>query len=419
MPIDSTIREMIKHRGHLTIDQVMNEVTSSNSASYYRRVASLGKDGDFITAPETSQLFGEVIGLWCIEQWHNLNCPPKINLIELGPGRGVLMRDLLKVAKLSPEFYKAIQITMVDINPHFIKAQKQNLEQFSLPVTWLEDANQMSSDFPSLIIANEFFDSLPVKQYVKEKELWQETTIISDPNDAKLKFSKIAISSDLQAQLLQDHKNAYDGAVLEESPVSIEIIKTITSRLLKNKGACLIIDYGYNLPPYERTRYQYMPTLQAIKNHQYQPILDSLGEADLSAHVDFYGLCKAATDYIAGDLKLEEQLAGNEQQQTKEEQKEKLKKQEDTQISADLLDKKSTAKASEFPLPAKTDALPLQISFTTQREFLLAYGITMRSQLLKKTQNHETQLLIERQLERLIGHSEMGNMFKVCALWHV
>ena len=203
------------------------------------------------------------------------------------------MRDLLKVAKIAPEFFSAIQIELIDINPNFIEWQKKNLSNFDINIKWLKQISEVAK-LPTLFIANEFFDALPIKQFIKVKDTWYEVILIANQNDGKIKFEKIALNKILNEQFLIDYITAYDGAVIEESIESLEIIKTISKHIKTLKGAALIIDYGYNISNLKRTRHQYNSTLQAIKNHQFYPVLDSLGEADLSAHVDFYSLAKVA-----------------------------------------------------------------------------------------------------------------------------
>ncbi len=356
MPIDSNIREIILQNGYITVDEMMRKVLSSEPTSYYQSQNNLGSEGDFTTSPEISQLFGEIIGLWCTQQWQNLGSPPRINLVELGAGRGLLMRDILRVARLVPEFYKALQIELVEINPHFIKHQQDNLAQFDVDKKWLSKITNITKKIPTIIIANEFFDALPIKQYVKEKDSWTEVNLVIDPTDSKIKFSKIKVHNELQTYLLQTYSAAADGAVLEESKEAWQVMRFIAKHLQQYKGSGLIIDYGYYIPAFKRTRYQYNSTLQAIKAHKYHPLLETLGEADLSAHVDFYYLEQAL---------------------------------------------KSISKLELYPI------------ITSQRDFLIEYGILLRSNLLKAKLCLKQAELIERQVERLISPKQMGSLFQV------
>ncbi len=356
MPVDSKIRKLIEQNGSIKLDEMMLQVTSVAPSSYYQKQDKLGCLGDFTTAPEISQLFGEMIALWTIDQWYKMGCPQKTNLVELGPGQGVLMRDLLNVAKLVPELYQSLSIELIDINPHFIKKQKTNLKLTGLPIKHYKSI-QYISKIPSIIIANEFFDSMPIKQYIKSKKLWYELTLIIDPADGKIKFDKIEVSKELQRYLLQEHSNAHDGAVIEESPKSLEIVKFISKHIIQFGGASLIIDYGYDIDPIKRTRNQYNPTLQAIKNHKYYPLLATLGEADLSAHVDFYAL-KTVSRNIGINV----------------------------------------------------------YGSITQRDFLISNGILLRSQLLQSKLPIIEANIIAKQVDRLIAPNKMGLLFKVLHL---
>lgn len=356
MPIDSNIRYHIKEHGHIKIDDMMREALSANNNSYYKSTKTLGEEGDFITSPEISQLFGEIIALWAIEKWQILGSPEKFALIELGPGRGKLMQDFLRVAKLDTKFYAAIEIFLLEINPFFVNLQKASLIEYNKSVSWIKNIEEIPQ-IPSIFIANEFFDALPIKQYLKVKTKWYESTLVTDPVDGRIKFSKIELHKALQNQLLLEHQNAKDGAIIEESIESLNIIRKLSKHIQKNNGTALIIDYGYNIYSSERRRDQYNSTLQAIKNHQYSSIIDTLGEADLTAHVDFNALSKAA---IEQNIK--------------------------------------------------------NISYGTQKEFLLKYGIKLRLESLKNTLSHEDFAVIEKQVFRLTSTRQMGELFKVLEL---
>lgn len=356
MSIDYKIRQLIEQNGYITCDRLMQEVLHVNPTSYYRNTKSLADEGDFITAPEVSQLFGEIIGLWCIKEWQRIGCPKDVGLVELGAGRGLLMRDLLRIAKLVPEFYKALSIEIVEINKNFITHQKSNLKSFNLPVSWHKAVENIPKK-PTIIIANEFFDAMPIKQYSKVKESWFERIFVVQPVDGKIKYDKITVSKQLQEYLLKTHLEAKDGATLEESYKSIEIMKFISKHIKKHKGSGLIIDYGYDINPNARTRNQYNSTLQAVKNHKYCPILENLGEADLTAHVDFYAL-------------------------------------------------KTVAKNSKINV----------IDTISQHDFLIENGILLRKQILQNKLEPSKAQLIERQVDRLISKTQMGELFKVLQL---
>jgi NADH dehydrogenase [ubiquinone] 1 alpha subcomplex assembly factor 7 len=353
MAIDYKIRLIIKDFGHIKIDDLMREVLSINPSSYYRSKTSIGADGDFITSPEISQLFGETIGFWVINKWQEMGCPQKFALVELGPGQGILMRDLMRVAKLLPEFMEAVEIFLYEINQNFIKKQKNNLAFIKQKIHWINNINKLPP-IPCIIISNEFFDALPVKQYIKSRHIWYESVIVCDPTDGLLKFDKIELNKALFNQLNIDHINAQDGALIEESAESLEITRKIAIHLMKFKGVCLTIDYGYNIELCNRTRNQYNSTLQAIKNHQYHSIIDSLGEADLTTHVDFNALKNAA---LQKGIK--------------------------------------------------------NITISSQHDFLVNNGIIIRQTNLKSLAQADYSSILDNQLYRLIAKEQMGEIFKV------
>lgn len=353
MAIDSKIRSIIKNLGHIKIDDMMREVLSAHRGSYYKSKEAIGETGDFITAPEISQLFGETIGFWLINKWYELGSPTDFALVELGPGMGTLMADLMRVLNLVPELNNAVDIFLLEINKNFIKKQKDKLNYLKKEPTWISSINELPKKL-CIIISNEFFDAMPIKQYIKLKDKWYESVIICDPVDEELKLDKMELSKALLEQLEIDHKNAKDGAVVEESVESLNIMRKVAVHLLKFGGSCLTTDYGYNIEPYNRTRGQYNSTLQAIKNHKYHPIMSSLGEADLTAHVDFDALKNAV---LQKGIK--------------------------------------------------------EINISSQHDFLIKHGIKIRHKLLKKGNSSEIIKILDKQLHRLIDKSQMGEIFKV------
>ena len=256
MTIDSSVRKIIKDFGYIRIDDMMREALSKNTNSYYKSKSLIGVDGDFITSPEISQLFGETIALWAITKWQELGSPKEIALIELGPGRGVLMRDLMRISEIVPEFNKAIEIFLYEINEGFIKEQKNTLASIKQKINWINNITKIPT-VPCIIISNEFFDALPIRRYIKNSHEWFESVIVQDTANYRLKFDQIKLDQNLLNQLNNTYQNAQDGAFIEESDESLEIMCKIADHLLKSKGACLTIDYGYNIKTSERTSYQY------------------------------------------------------------------------------------------------------------------------------------------------------------------
>ncbi|MBN8511600.1 MAG: SAM-dependent methyltransferase [Rickettsiales bacterium] len=354
MAIDAKIRNIIEAEGHIKLDKFIQEAMSINSDSYYVKTQEIGNNGDFITSPELSQLFGEMLALWIIEQWQNLGSPTEFCLCELGPGKGSLMNDILRtIDKISNITTSKINIFLFDINPWLIKKQKELLQRYNQKITWIKKLNELPN-IPTIIISNEFFDALPIKQYTMIKDKWYEVTLIVDPIDGQIKFDKVEINQALANYLALEHINASDGAVFEESIESLCIFRTICGHISRNSGAIITIDYGYNIDPKIRTRAQYNPTLQAVKDHKYWPIISSIGEADLSSHVDFFALLKTANESGLTD-----------------------------------------------------------INFLTQRDFLCKYGIITRYNELTKFAVLEEQSILNNQLHRLIDEDKMGLLFKV------
>lgn len=353
MSVDENIRQIIKQKGHIKIDDMMSCVLSRGKNSYYKSVKNIGQDGDFITSPEISQFFGEIIAIWAIEKWHQMGRPSKFALVEFGPGRGILMKDFMRAAKLEPKFYNAILIYLYEINPYFIKSQKENLYKYINKLHWIDDIMKIPK-IPIVFIANEFFDALPIKQYIKSENKWFENTLVLDPNYSQIKFGKTEINEDLNKYLSKKHVNAENASVLEESLESLEIIKILSRHLIDYGGAMLIIDYGYNIDEQTRKKNQYNSTLQAIKNHKYHPVLESLGEADLTTHVDFNALIKTVQGIGVKEYR-----------------------------------------------------------YFSQRDFLLNYGIKIRFEQISKNISFQEQKILSNQVNRLISQNKMGELFKV------
>ncbi|NKB19522.1 MAG: class I SAM-dependent methyltransferase [Alphaproteobacteria bacterium] len=252
---------------------------------YYRTRDPLGATGDFVTSPEISQVFGEIIGLWCAVAWQNIGSPKKINLVELGPGRGTLMADILRtVRNVMPSFADAIEVHMVETGAVLREQQQKTLNDYN--VSW-HDRFEMTPAGPLLIIANEFFDALPIDQYIKTDKGWQERRVTMDRDQDKLMFGEGGPSPAKDVYVPDDLKPSPVSSVFERSIVGEQIVGDIAKRIATGGGAALIIDYGH-------VRHGVGDTLQAIKSHKYHDPLTDIGEADLTTHVDFAALAKAA-----------------------------------------------------------------------------------------------------------------------------
>ncbi len=287
MQLLDLIKDHIKTHGPLSIADYVRFCLQHPEHGYYIKDSKqFGEEGDFITSPEISQVFGELIGLWIGQMWHYIGKPQTIHLVELGPGRGLLMEDMLRALSHFERFMDAVQIHMVDINPHLIKLQKKALKDLDVleKTTWHESFDTVPEG-PILLVANEFFDALPVHQIQKENDrLWYERCVALDEK-GQLCYTMSPNPSKLGLMIARDHP---DGTVRELCPQAVQIVTDITKRIQTYKGAALIVDYGY-------TDFKRGETLQALKEHKFHPLLSEPGSADISAHVDFGMLARAVT----------------------------------------------------------------------------------------------------------------------------
>ncbi|KLK93722.1 ATP synthase subunit beta [Microvirga vignae] len=269
------VRELISLEGPITVERYMSLCLQH----YYATRDPLGSAGDFTTAPEISQMFGELIGLWMLEVWNAMGRPAPVHLVELGPGRGTLMADLLRATKLLPDFGSAAQVHLVETSPVLKQRQQATLASSNLPLHWHERLEDVPEG-PMLLIANEFFDALPIRQFLATERGWCERLVGLEDN--RLIFG-------LRAEAEQSLGNPlHIGDVLEWPVLSIDIMQDLSRRLARDNGTALIIDYGYWGPAFG-------DTLQALKQHTYVDPLEEPGEADLTTHVDFHRLAQAAS----------------------------------------------------------------------------------------------------------------------------
>jgi NADH dehydrogenase [ubiquinone] 1 alpha subcomplex assembly factor 7 len=342
------IKKLIQSAGPMPVWRYMQLCLTHPTHGYYVSRDPLGREGDFITAPEVSQMFGELLGLWAASVWKTIGSPPQMHLIELGPGRGTMMADALRALRVLPPLYQAISVHLVEINPVLYEKQKTALSGVR-NVHWHASIDEVPAG-PSIILANEYFDVLPVHQAVKHATGWHERVIEIDGN-GKLAFGAAAEPMPRFEVLLPPVvREAPVGAVFEWRP-DAEIMK-IASRVRDGGGAALIIDYGH-------LRSDAGDTFQAIARHSFADPLKNPGLADVTAHVDFQALARAAEDVGA-------RVHG--------------------------------------PVP--------------QGEFLKRLGIETRAVSLMAKATHEVSEDISEALKRLIGggRSGMGSMFKVIGI---
>ena len=286
------LRRRIAADGPLTVAEFMAEALGHPRHGYYRRRDPLGAAGDFITAPEISQMFGELIGLWCAVVWQDMGAPDPVVVVELGPGRGTLMADVLRAARTAPGFLGAARPHLVETSPLLTARQKEALAAPGLgsAPAW-HDSLDGVPEGPMLLIANEFFDALPVRQFQRTDEGWRERQVDAQ-EDGGFRFV-LAPPAPLDPLAMKRLADAPDGGVVEVCPAGLALAGVIGGRVARHGAAALIVDYG----PAESAAAE---TLQAVKGHAYHPVLEAPGEADLTAHVDFAGLAGAAIEAGAG-----------------------------------------------------------------------------------------------------------------------
>ncbi|MPZ08677.1 MAG: class I SAM-dependent methyltransferase [Kiloniellaceae bacterium] len=282
------LRARLRREGAMTVADYMNEALTHPWSGYYMHGDPFGAPnlagGDFVTAPEISQMFGELIGVWCADTWIRLGRPAPCLLVELGPGRGTLMSDALRATRQVPGFHQALQVQLVEISPALRERQREALGAHE--VAWLDNVGQIP-DAPLLLIANEFFDALPVRQFEQTGEGWAERIVVLDDED-RLAFALAGPSPANRALIPTALHGAPEGSLVEVCPAALNITAFLGHRLARQPGAALIVDYG----PAEPTP---GPTLQALRRHRRHEVLQEPGTADLTAHVDFATLAQAAT----------------------------------------------------------------------------------------------------------------------------
>jgi len=272
------IARRIALTGPISVADFMAEALGHPRLGYYRRARPLGAAGDFTTAPEISQMFGELIGAWLAERWLAMGSPAPVRLVELGPGRGTLMADALRATRSVPGFRAALRLHLVETNTTLRAEQQRGLAAFG--ATWHERFDEVPPG-PMLLVANEFYDALPVRQFEKTARGWRERMVGLAADDS-LAFA-LAPGATPYARFLPA---ASEGAQAEISEAGRALAQAIGARVKRDGGWALIVDYGYDSGT--------AATLQAVRKHRGVAILDRPGETDLSAHVDFAALAAAA-----------------------------------------------------------------------------------------------------------------------------
>ncbi|MGR3615629.1 MAG: class I SAM-dependent methyltransferase [Paracoccaceae bacterium] len=279
MNLHSLLVQRIRHQGPISIAEYMADCLLHPDFGYYSTRDPLGTAGDFTTAPEISQMFGELIGLSLAQSWLDQGRPASFTLAELGPGRGTLMADILRATLAVPGFIEAADIHLVEVSDVLQATQAETLSGHE-PV-WHDTISSLP-DQPLFLVANEFFDALPIRQFLRSGDGWCERRI--GLTEDRLCFGRGAMS--VQPVLMHRLQDTRDGDLVEICDASGPIVTEIANRIAANGGACLIIDYG--------DWRSLGDTFQALRDHEPVDPLDSPGQADLTAHVDFETLATLA-----------------------------------------------------------------------------------------------------------------------------
>jgi NADH dehydrogenase [ubiquinone] 1 alpha subcomplex assembly factor 7 len=347
-PLDREIRRLIVAAGPMPVADYMRLCLTHPQYGYYINRDPFGRSGDFVTAPEISQMFGELIGLWMASVWQQMGSPENVRIVELGPGRGTLMKDAMRAVRVVKDFRAAVVLHFVEISSALQRMQEQEFAELGIPAFWHGTFEDVPAG-PIIVIANEFVDALPVHQAVKQTHGWHER-VVELTASGKLQFGLARETLlNFETGLPRALRRSAEGSVFEwrSDRLALEL-----GRRVRADGAALIIDYGHS-------RVGFGDTLQAVAGHAFTDPLQTPGEADLTAHVDFEAFAQIAESI-------------------------------GTRIHG-----------------------PVQ-----QRDFLLALGIDKRAATLKAGLPRDKALEIDMALSRLTepGAKGMGELFKALAI---
>lgn len=341
------ITELIAATGPISVSDYMALCLFDPEHGYYTIREPFGAAGDFVTAPEISQMFGELIGIWVRAAWDGVGRPMPLTFAEIGPGRGTLMKDMLRtLGKLDPALVSQAHFALIENSPRLTGIQKQTLAQSAARISWHKSLDTLP-EAPLIIHGNELFDAIPMRQYVRSAGRWRERSIGLD-SEGNLAFMAGAGAPD-PSLLPPDAADAPDGAIVELAPARVAMMDAIAGRIAAHGGAGLFIDYGHLAPGVG-------DTLQAVRRHRHEPVLDSPGEADLTSHVDFAALAAEARRH------------------------------------------------------------GLEAHLMTQGDFLLGMGLLERAGRLGAQADETVRERLRGEVERLAGPQAMGELFKVLAI---
>ncbi len=284
-PLETKIRRQIEMAGPMPLAQYWTHCLFDPQHGYYTTRQPIGAAGDFTTAPEISQMFGEMLAAWWLATVRGNGIAP--DLVEIGPGKGTLMADILRtLGKLDPRLKETLPVHMIEVSPRLSEMQRQKLADCGFQITWHETIATLPKA-PVGVLANELFDAIPIRQFIKSGKDWNEVTVaISE--DKSLAFAAMPVSLDRNI-LPPGEDTQPDGTIFEYAPAREALIADIAHHIDGYGGFGLFIDYGHAHPGFG-------DTLQALKAHAIASVLETPGEADITSHVDFQSLAKVAVD---------------------------------------------------------------------------------------------------------------------------
>jgi NADH dehydrogenase [ubiquinone] 1 alpha subcomplex assembly factor 7 len=281
LSLAARLHARIAKNGPLSVEAFMQACLSDAAPGAYTSRQPIGGAGDFITAPEISQIFGELIGLWAVAVWQSMGEPRAVTVAELGPGRGTLMADAFRAWRAVPKFLDTVSVALVETSPVLVAAQRSTLRDAQVPVRWYATPEELS-DGPLIVLANEFVDALPIRQFIRRGGAWRERLVASDRSGG------FCFTEGDQLKLGDLPDSAPDGSILETRPAAQTLMHELARRAALAPLAALIIDYGHDQTGFG-------DTLQAARDHRFAATLADPGSADLSAHVDFADLKRLAS----------------------------------------------------------------------------------------------------------------------------
>ena len=265
----------LKRKHNLPLDEFINLSLYDDKFGYYMKKNPFGNKGDFITAPNISRLFSEMIAIWILSFWQSLGCPKKFNLIELGAGNGEMMKVLIESSQNFPVFFKSCNFIINEKSPFLKKIQKKTL--IKTKTNWISNINKIKN-IPCIFVANEFFDAMPIKQFFKKENKWFQKFVSLNHQNRGTYINKKFNMSKFEKKL--NFEISKNQNFIEYSEIGFDYLKNIAKIIKKNDGGILIIDYGY-------TQKRMKNTLQAISKHKFVNILNNIGNADITHNLSF------------------------------------------------------------------------------------------------------------------------------------